>query len=407
MAEQAFSTMARLCKVGDSMDDFKRYLTNSLEPWLLILDNADDPSLDISQFFPVGNRGTIVVTSRNPECRCHATVGSRELREMESDEAIDLLLKSGDLPSEDHDIRRLALPIVETLGYLALAVNHAGAFIRETVCSLEGYLDVYMRHRKKLLSSPPVQARSEYNYTVYTTWEISVESIKKLAREVNDGTAAKALELLTFFGFCHFDDITEDIFATAWGNFARTEKYPWWASNILGMIRHDHLSDWDSMLFCEAIQLLSSYSLIHISGPNSRISLHPLVHSWIRDSLTEEEHLRWWNITLSTLALASTDRSFFHERQLKTHLRHCIGTRQIDDLFPEDDVALDRVEISYWIVYIYSEHPWKDGLPLSERALEYSRRMLGDECYSTCDLSYRLATILNRLFRYQNGSDLL
>ena len=346
MAEQGFSSMARLSKVGDRMDDFKRCLTNSLEPWLLILDNADDPSLDISQFFPVGNRGTIIVTSRNPGCRCHATVGSRELREMASEETINLLLRSGDLPSEDQTLRGLAKPIVETLGYLALAVNHAGASIRQRICSLEDYLRTYTRHRKKLLSSQPVQAGSEYKYTVYTTWEISVESIKKLAKNAQDGTAANALEILTVFGFCHFDDITEDMFRSAWDNFTHTEGYSWWESNLLGIIRDRRPSNWDSLLFNEAIRILSSCSLIHVSGSNNRISLHPLVHSWIRDSLNEELHLRWWYITISTLALGSYNRSAHLRRQLKLHLRHCIGTRQIDDFFGEDDVALDRVQIS-------------------------------------------------------------
>lgn len=388
------------------MDDFKRYLTNSLEPWLLILDNADDPSLDISQYFPVGNRGSIIVTTRNPECRCHATVGSRELREMDRDDAINLLLRSGDLPNDNQDLRLLALPIVQTLGYLALAVSHAGASIRQKICSLEDYLDVYTRHRKNLLSSQAVQASSEYKYTVYTTWEISVECIKKLAQNAKDGTAAHALELLTFFGFCHFDDIREEMFRSARGKIARTKKYPWWASNILGIIRDYQTLDWDSLVFNEARHLLSSYSLIHVSGLENRISLHPLVHSWIRDSLNEEAHLRWWNITLSTLVLADCT-SFSQQRRLKAHLRHCIGTRDINDLLREDDFALDRVEISSWIINGYFCHPWKDSLALSERVLVYSRRTLGNECYSTCVLSGQRATILNNLSQYQNASDLL
>lgn len=390
------------------MDDFKRFLTNSSEPWLLILDNADDPRLDISQFFPVGRRGTVIVTSRNPECRCHATVGSRELREMESDEAINLLLRSGDLSSEDQNMRDLALPIVQTLGYLALAVNHAGASIRQRVCSLEEYLSTYIHHRKKLLSRKPVQAGSEYQHTVYTTWEISVARIKELAKNAKDGTAVNALELLTFFGFCHFDDITEDIVRSACANRGRTGRYPWWASNLLGMVRDCRISDWDSsLLFNEAIHLLSSYSLIQVSGANARISLHPLVHSWIRDSLSENMHLRWWNITISTLALASKDYCVRLQRQLKAHLHYCIGTRQIDDFFQEDDVALDRVDMIRCILNAYTCHPYKDGLTFSERALEYSRRVFGDESYSTCDLSYRLAVFLNRSSHYQNASDLL
>ena len=389
------------------MDDFKRYLNNSLEPWLLILDNADDPSLDISQYFPVGNRGSIIVTSRNPECRCHATVGSRELREMESDEAINLLLRSGDLPSENQDLQLLALPIVQTLGHLALAVSHAGASVRQKICSLEDYLDNYTRHRKTLLSSQAVQAGSEYKYTVYTTWAISIESIKKLAKNAKDGNAAHALELLTFFGFCHFDDITEDIFRSAWGHLEYTEEYPWWKSNILSMIRDYQPLSWDSFVFNEAVQLLSSYSLIHVSGSKTRISLHPLVHSWIRDSLNDEAHLRWWNITISTLALAVDYASVHQQRRLKAHLRHCIGTREINDLHRDDEFASNRVEITCWIIEAYSCHPWKDGLALSERAFAYSRRTLGDECYSACELSYRRALILLNLLQYQNASDLL
>lgn len=407
MARQAFSNMARVCKVGEGMEDFRRCLTNSLEPWLLILDNADDPSLNISQFFPVGNRGTIIVTSRNPDCRCHATVGSRELREMESDEAITLLLRSGDLLSENEDLRSIALPIVQTLGYLALAVSHAGASIRQRVCSLEDYLDNYARRRKKLLSSRPVQANSNYEYTVYTTWEISVDSIKELSNNATDSTAANALEFLTLFGFCHFDDITEDMFRSAWNGFGHIEGYTWWASNLPGMVRDRRLLEWDSIRFNESMRLMSSYSLIHVSGPNNRISLHPLVHSWIRDSLNEEVHLRWWNITVSTLAMAAEVLLFPGQMQLRVHLRHCIGIGQVDDLFVEDDVLLDRVQILSLIISVYEFFPGKDTLTLSERALEYSRKLLGDECYSTCLLSLRLSQIFFYLREYQKASDLL
>lgn len=407
MAEQGFSKMARICKAGEDMDDLKRYLANSQKPWLLILDNADDPSLDILKLFPAGNRGTTLVSSRDPDRRRHATVGSRELREMKIDEAINLLLRSGDLSSEDQDLRDLALPIVHTLGYLALAVNHAGASIRQRICSLEGYLSIYTRDRKKLLSSQSAQAGSDYRFTVYTTWEISVASIKELANNTADGTAANALELLSFFGFCHFDDILENMLISAWEQLAQTEGYPWWASNLLGIIRNRESLNWDSLVFNQAIRLLSSYSLIQVSGSNNRISLHPLVHSWIRDSLNEELQLKWWNMTISTLASALDLRSHHLQRQLKIHLRHCIEMRPIDSLFLEDDVSLDRVVIASAIIPIYFQYPWKDGLPISERALEYSRRILGDECYRTCYLSLQLAQILNSVPQYQKAVDLL
>ena len=383
------------------------WLNKLSQRWLLILDNADDPLLDISRFFPVGNRGTIIITSRNPDCRSHATVGSRELHEMESGEAITILLRSGGLHSEDENMRGLALPIVQTLGNLALAVNHAGASIRQRICSLEGYIDNYKRHRKKLLSSRPVQAASDYKYTVYTTWEISVDALKELAKDATDSIAANSLELLTLFGFCHFDDITEVIFRSAWENFGRTKEHPWWAFNLFGMIRDRRFLSWDTLRFNEAIQLLASYSLIRVSGPDHRISLHPLVHSWIRDSLNEDMHLRWWHITVSTLALAASIDSYDLQRQLKVHLSNCIAIGQVDDLFIEDDVNLDRVAILSRICMVYLLHPWKDALKLSERALKFSRKTLGDECLATCELLYQVAVAFNRLTEYQKALDLL
>lgn len=174
------------------------------------------------------------------------------------------------------------------------------------------------------------------------------------------------------------------------------------------MIRDPRLSDWDSLGFKESIQLLSSYSLIHVSGVENRISLHPLVHSWIRDSLNEEMHMKWWNITISTLALARGNGGPYHLlRQLRVHLRHCVGVGQIDDLFLEDENPFDRVNIASQIIGVYSDHPWTDALKLSEQALEYSTKLLGDECYSTCLISYQLAKCFNFLSEYQKASDLL
>ena len=389
------------------MEDFKKCLTNSPEPWLLILDNADDPLLDISRFFPLGNRGTIIITSRNPDIKCHAPLRSRMLRDMETDDAITLLLRSADLLSEDQKLRDLSLKIVQTLGHLALAVSHAGASIRQRTCSLEDYLEIYQRNREKLLSTEPVQAGLDYRYTVYTTWGISVDSIKKLARNETDSTASIAIELLTFFGFCHFDNITEGMIRSAWDNFEFTEDHPWWASNLLRMIRDPQLLDWDSLGFTKAIQLLSSYSLIYVSGVGNHISLHPLVHSWIRDSLNEETHKRWWNITISTLALAENGRSYHRQKQLKVHLRHCIGIRQIDDLFLDDENPLDRVKIASKIIHVYSDRPYKDAVMLSKRALEYSQKFSGNESYSTCLLSGQLARCFNFLSEHQKASDLL
>src|SRR5436189_4634496 len=66
-AQQGCLEIARVCGIEEDVKVVKRWLSNIQEHWLLVIDNADDPSIDISTFFPTSNRGSIVVTTRNPD----------------------------------------------------------------------------------------------------------------------------------------------------------------------------------------------------------------------------------------------------------------------------------------------------------------------------------------------------
>ena len=134
------------------MEDFKRWLSNLADDWLLIIDNADDPSLDVLQYLPTGCRGTVVITTRNRDCRVHATVGSCEIGQMGREEAITLLLKASGEQEADTSLRSRALPVVETLWSLALAIIQAGAVIRQKLYNFEEYCSAYKTRRKELLS---------------------------------------------------------------------------------------------------------------------------------------------------------------------------------------------------------------------------------------------------------------
>lgn len=99
------------------MNTVKQWLSNATESWALILDNADDPRMDISPYFPVGNRGVVLITTRNPYCENHATVGSYKMDTMTPDEAVTLILKRiGVHDLSDASIRETAKPIVKELG---------------------------------------------------------------------------------------------------------------------------------------------------------------------------------------------------------------------------------------------------------------------------------------------------
>ena len=412
-AEQGFSAMAEMCQVGKRMDDFKRWLTNLVKDWLLIIDNADDPSLDILPYFPPSCRGTVIVTTRNPDCKIHATVGSRDIGAMDREEAISLLLKASGEQETDFSLRILARPVVETLWSLALAIIQAGALIRQKLYTFEEYCNAYNTRRKQLLSFQRVQASSDYRFTVYTTWEVSKESIKAIADGGNASqeasqTATNALELLTFFGFCHFDDIWEELFKVAWKAFPNLSAFPWWRSNILQTLREDRPREWDPLPFRQAMSLLSSYSLIQWS--DLRVSLHPLVHSWIRDSLVEKVQLRHWTSSLLTLAMMRGRyvQPYSYDRRLMPHIQSCLSVRDLKCFLTEDPVVEERASITIYLLNVYSHcSPSVELLRLSESALVYIRRTLGDGHGLTWTFLDYNALAHNELHQYQETIDKL
>jgi hypothetical protein len=78
---------------GDSQRDGLLWLTSNAQEWLLVLDNADNPSINLHDLIPECDHGNIIITSRNPELSFHA--GSHSLvSDMEEADAVALLLKT-------------------------------------------------------------------------------------------------------------------------------------------------------------------------------------------------------------------------------------------------------------------------------------------------------------------------
>src|SRR5436309_12808390 len=232
-AERGFIEIADICGFKEDFESTKRQLSNMKEQWLLIIDNADDPSINISRYFPAGNRGTIIVTTRNYHCESHQTIGSWEFGRMKANEAVALLLKTTDMEDRANGtLLKSANHIVEDLGCLALAIAQAGAFIKEQHYSMEEYHDAYSRSRRLLLSRQPAQASSNYKYTVYMTWEISVEKITTMSNE----TARNAIEILKLFSFLHFDGISEQILKETWVNTPKWIYSEWVMLHVPSML---------------------------------------------------------------------------------------------------------------------------------------------------------------------------
>ncbi|KAJ7431127.1 P-loop containing nucleoside triphosphate hydrolase protein, partial [Mycena galericulata] len=78
---------------GTNQQDSLRWLSNTPAQWLLFFDNADDPKIDLNQYFPKCSHGNILITSRNPGLCVYAGAHSL-VSDMEESDAIVLLLTS-------------------------------------------------------------------------------------------------------------------------------------------------------------------------------------------------------------------------------------------------------------------------------------------------------------------------
>ncbi|KAJ7270443.1 hypothetical protein C8J57DRAFT_1227089 [Mycena rebaudengoi] len=277
--ETGLKNIAVTNHVGSTPRDALMWLSGEPTGWLLFFDNADDPQIDLNKYFPQCNHGNILITSRNPGLCVYA--GSHCLvSDMEETEAVELLLKSSAQEMTQKN-KEISAEIVKALWYFPLAIIQAGAFIAKSG-ALSSYLSLYTRNRARLLSEKPAQSHDEYSWTVYTTWQMSFERLSQAAAT-----------LLQLWSLLHHQGISEDIFHNA-SKYTSTGaacpsqeelKRPFnFLSQFLGQS-----GLWEPLHFMDVTNELRAYSLVEFDLETNMFAVHPLVHSWLRSTLSEAE----------------------------------------------------------------------------------------------------------------------
>ncbi|KAJ7101086.1 P-loop containing nucleoside triphosphate hydrolase protein, partial [Mycena epipterygia] len=270
--ETGLKNISKTKAVGESSQDALQWLRSKQDEWLLFFDNADDPKINLNDYFPQCDHGNIIITSRNPGLVVHASSHS-VVSDMEEIDAVDLLLRSAGEQATDYT-KTIAIQIA--LHYLPLAIVQAGAFISKSG-DLDSYLALYEQNRAQLLSQKPVQSHDNYAWTVYTTWQISFN-------QLSQPTA-------TFLQFCsllHHQGISEQIFKNA----ATYQFGPSSPSKKELQLPLEYLSQflgpdgaWDSFHFTDMTNEVRAYSLINFHPQQKMFSMHPLVHFWTQATL--------------------------------------------------------------------------------------------------------------------------
>ena len=253
-------------------------LSGSSFPWLLVFDNFDDPELfqgNIQRFFPRGNRGAILVSSR---IRSTNALGhALDLSSMSEAESLEILYHKNDHLNKEYT-NSSALQVIQILSYHALAVAQARAYIESRQMDFDAFIQDYNACKEAVLRESPSLSEyrrrldhtteNETRLSVFTTWELSFSQISGSL----DVKAAKQ-HVLTLAGFFDRNAILEVIFRTT------QENAPAWTTHFT----KDGI--WNSQAFRTVLKEMYNLSLFtslktHKSG--AEFSLHPLIQEWIK-----------------------------------------------------------------------------------------------------------------------------
>ncbi|KAI9810451.1 MAG: hypothetical protein M1827_006227 [Pycnora praestabilis] len=245
--------------------------------WLLIFDNVDrdhSPELpskvcdlqafDVEDYFPGGDHGSILVTSRLRRLRQYGD--SLELTSMNEHQGKAVLETRIGRSLEGLE------QIVHLLGGLPLALAHAGSYMQETGITVADYIASYQNTWKALFDCEMISLKEYPNRSVQSTWTLSYEHVKK-----RDPDAAKMLDL-----WAHLDssDLWYELFTPILsGQIVLKDKLPEWFARTV----HEKTN------FTQRIRTLLNYSLVETQLGSSAYSMHPVVREWCFHTMTENK----------------------------------------------------------------------------------------------------------------------
>ncbi|PFH46604.1 hypothetical protein AMATHDRAFT_69506 [Amanita thiersii Skay4041] len=245
----------------------------------MIYDGADGAPSLIPMYLPHGNKGNIIITSRNGALMKFTLNCGTEVTQMKDDEARLLLVKAGGFDEKTVDEEHCK-EIVSKLHCIPLAVHMAGAYMQATQCSCVQYLELLTTVFKRLLDKKHTEV-SDYGHTTYATWELSMQNIQSRVNDKQHPGAQVAIQILDTVAFLHHLDVPLEVFKRAAKSHMvkdtlQPELLP------LGLSGH-----WDQFLFNQGIQELQNFSLIKKDLFEDKLSIHPLVQRWVRDRLSD------------------------------------------------------------------------------------------------------------------------
>lgn len=249
-------------KSSSAVKAVKQWMATNAD-WLLILDNADEPTL-LDEFVPNQTRGAILMTSRARVFDNLGLVERLDLTEFELGETVAFLkLRSRKdflAEAEEQAIHTLH----EELGGLPLALEQAAAYVVEKqISDWQNYLIEFRKHRIKMLEKQMPVAGS-YPRSVATTWLMNFAEVRKISEASAD--------LLRFTAFL------QDSAPIPFTYIIKAQK-----SMPVALRMLLESAEVKPLAVLEALAPLARFSLVRVEPIEQTYTMHLLVQEIVRD----------------------------------------------------------------------------------------------------------------------------
>lgn len=365
----------------DKVGGFQQVLEDWPEPYLLIFDNCDRPAAlqAVKECLPSNPNGVTLCTSRHLDSDRLGQVIS--VPPMSVSEASELLLSRCKAVRTDGNVAE-ASEITKMLGFLPLAVDQAGSYIKRRRLPLTAFLEHYRIRKDSILKHVPDvweyrksqgDDEKKTSLSVFTTYELA---LGELDREDDDSHDVAGF--LSFLAFFHYREIPELLCQS---HAQRSGDDLSWISRFL-VDGH-----WDSGRYQDLAAKLLANSLItsmDFQGKETSISLHPLVQTWARLRLSRSEQQQSALTAISAIGLLFGARKIPFEVLLSSSItEHLFEASTHIHLFPS--IKGDNASLDSLLDNVRSFRKLVDGSQLEDHVMV---KDLQNEYRSTSQRSY-------------------
>jgi hypothetical protein len=250
---------------------------------LLIIDNADDPSMNVEGLLPQCDHGAIIITTRNHILGHLAPSGNLHLDSMSEDEAIEALTRASLQPwpligPVAPEVKKICLE----LGHLPIALVQAGSYMAQTVTSPASYLSKLQESRMTVMKHPAVGQRDMRRYkSSYAAFDASYKALSPRVQRV-----------LQLFGAFHWNQFPVDHIERAGRNGFSGRLFKLQEDTNENDPARDFLVDlflidgaWNIDNWDNTIITLQNYSFLTVVSYSitSLASMHRVTHMWLND----------------------------------------------------------------------------------------------------------------------------